>query len=153
MRIQTSVSGFGGRPVTLLSIYDEGAGTLTIAKAVDYREAKIAPDMAVVSNVDLPERDAHFTDDQLRDSIRAYFAMSATDYLILDDSLARFRPDNRIEQDKVDESGRKYRVAPEIDNGQIAVLATVWFAESQKGISSMLESFDFDSGSFSVETI
>lgn len=139
MRIITIISGFQGSAVTIASVFDEKTGVLVVAKQIGYREDRPKPDMALVSNLDLQSCDFQFTDKHLRDAIRSYFTRRSQGMLDIDSSLARYLPDNRIEQDGVDESGRKYRIAPEIENGQIAVLATVAFIEAQKPISAAID--------------
>lgn len=142
MRILTVISGYQGPPIALASVLDESTGVLVIAKQLSYREDRPAPDMAVVSNLDLKACDFLYTDARLRDSIRAYFARRGQGTLEIESILGRYMPDNKIEQDGVDESGRKFRISPDIDNGQIAVLATVAFVEAQKPIAHSISAMD-----------
>ena len=153
MRILTVISGYQGPPIALASVLDENTGVLVIAKQLNYREDRPAPDMAVVSNLDLPECDFMYSDKRLRDSIRAYFARRGQGMVEIESILGRYLPDNKIEQDGVDESGRKFRIAPDIDNGQIAVLATVAFVEAQKHISSSMTLMDDLSEFYRVTSI
>lgn len=137
MLILCTIGGFQGQPVTLAGSYEDGL--LIVAKQLKYREDKPSPEFAMVSNLDLPDIDYRFTDAHFADAIRAYYAWRAQQNLDLVDALSRYSPDNRIESDRVDETGRKYRINPDIDNGQIAVLAMVSYAQRQSGIGSAVD--------------
>lgn len=73
--------------------------------------------------------------------------------LDLNGDLQRHEPDARIELDKVDESGRHYRIAGDIQNGQVAVLGLVAFVESQGGIQAAIEAADELAGFYRVVSI
>lgn len=141
LKIQTSIAGFAGRPVTLISVHDDETDILVVAKAVEYTESRIG-DCVMVSNLPLSSVEVMFSDDDLCAAIRHYYARKSRDLLDLDDSLLRYEPENRIESDGVDERGRKYRISPEIDNGQLAVLATVAFVEKNASVRSALDMAD-----------
>lgn len=153
MRIVTIISGFSGQALTLASVFDEKTGVLVISKQLAYREDRPKPDFAIVSNLDLPACDFTFTEKHLREAIRSYFTRRSQGMLEIDSALGRYLPDNRIEQDGVDEGGRKFRIAPEIDNGQIAVLATVAFIEAQRPISAAINMADELADFYRVMTI
>lgn len=142
MKIQATIAGFAGQPITLVAVLDEHTGVLVVAKEVKYREERIAPDFALISNLDLPDLDFSYTDALMRDSIRAYYTRKAQQMLDLNGDLQRHEPDARIELEKVDESGRHYRIAGDIQNGQVAVLGLVAFVESQGGIQAAIEAAD-----------
>lgn len=153
MRIITIISGFQGQAVALASVLDEKTGVLVVAKQLAYREDRPKPDMALVSNLDLQSCDFLFSDKHLRDAIRSYFTRRSQGMLEIDSALGRYLPDNRIEQDGVDESGRKFKISPDIDNGQIAVLATVAFIEAQKPISAAIDMANELSDFYRITTI
>jgi hypothetical protein len=142
MDIQISCAGFKGEPVTLLAKRDTTTGVLFIVKKVAYRENRVKPGFAVVSDVDLDEADFRFTDKHLRGAITAYYSRMAQGHIDIDSKLSRYNPNNKIEPDGVDESGRKYRISPDIDNGQIGVLAVVAFIEAQKPINAAVSMAD-----------
>lgn len=153
MRILTVISGFAGQAISIASVLDEKTGVLVIAKQLAYREDRPATDFAVVSNLDLESCDFVFTDKHLKEAIRAYFTRRSQGLLELETALTRYLPDNRIEQDGVNETGRLFRIAGEIDNGQIAVLATVAFIEAQKPIVAAIDVADELAEFYRVTTI
>jgi len=137
MRIQICVVGFALQPITLIAVLDEKTGVLVIAKEVPYTEERIKEDFAVVSSSDLPDSDFVFKDEHLREAIRTYFDWGGSELVTVDELLGRHLPDNKIEQEGIDERGRKYRLGDGITNGQVAVLAAVAFA--QQGIPTPSE--------------
>lgn len=139
MKLQVSIAGYAGNPVTLVGIYDDDNGVLVIAKQVAYREGKAGEDFALVSNLDLAETDYKFVEDDLKTAIQSYFTMKAQGMVDIVEGLQRFQPDNRIESDAIDAAGRKYRISPDIDCGQIGVLAMVCYVAKQRGIFSAID--------------
>lgn len=136
MKIQSTIAGFKGEPKTLIGNLDERTGVLVVVKEVKHRENRIAPDFALVSNLALPELDFTFEDKHIRDTIRAYYTRKAQGTLDVLNEIRSCEPDNNIEQDAVDEGGRRYRINPDITNGQVAILAAVAFVEHQTGFST-----------------
>lgn len=151
MKIQISIAGFAGAATTLLATYKEETGILAIAKEVTFKETRQAG-CAVVSDLELPEVDYHFTDQDMRGAINAYFARNAQRLIALPDSLIRYQPDNKIEVDAVEATGRKYRIAGDISNGQVAVLAACAFLQAQNPINAAIAMMD-DLADFYVTTI
>lgn len=139
MKIQSTIAGFTGAPTTLLGKLDTNTGVLVVVKEVAYREERIDPEFALVSNLDLPALDLRFGDENIRDAIRGYFTRAAQETIDLVAAVARHAPDHRIERDQVDEKGRRYRLAPDITNGQVAVLACVALIEQQSGFRAAVE--------------
>lgn len=138
MKIQSTIAGFSGEPITMVGNLDEKTGVLVVVKAVKFREERIAPDFALVSNLDLPELDFLFTDKLLRETIRSYYTRKAQLTLDIMTEASRFQPDNKIEQESVDEGGRRYRIAPDIQNGQMAILAMVAIVQAQSHVESAI---------------
>lgn len=139
MKIIVSISGFKGPNTSLACLYDEETGVLVVAKQINYREDKPDDTFSMVSNLDLPSVDFKFKEEHMSNAIRSYFTAIAQGTLDVDKALARYQPDNRIEEDRIDESGRKYRVSPDIDNGQMAVLAVVAYIDRLRGVTAALE--------------
>lgn len=152
MKLQVLISGFMGQATTLLCVVDDDTGVLTIGKQVPFSEARMEG-FALASNMDLPECDYLFTDKHLRDAIRSYFSRGGQDMVAFAPSLVRYKPDNRIEKDAVDESGPRYRISPDIDNGQIAVLAAVAFADAQQPLKAVMTAINDLSDFYSITTI
>ncbi len=139
MKIQATIAGFKGAATTLIGLQDERTGVLVVYKEVKYREERIDPDFAVVSNLDLADMDFIFTDKLLGEAIRAFYTRRAQQTMKLESDVERYNPDNQIDSDSVTESGRNYRISGEIHNGQMAVLAMVAFFEQQKPITVAFE--------------
>lgn len=153
MKIQASIAGFGGEPASLLANLDANTGVLVIVKQIKFREERAAADLALVSNLDLPDLDYRFEDKHLRDTIRAYYTRKAQLTLDIMTDVKRHEPDNKIEQEAVDEGGRRYRVAPDITNGQMAVLAIIAMVETQSGFSAAVEMLDELAEMYRVQSI
>lgn len=152
MKLQVAISGFMGQATVLLCVIDDDTGVLTIGKQAPFTEER-KEGFALVTNLDLPDYDFEFTDKHLSDAIRSYFSRAGQDMVAFAPSLTRYQPDNRIEKDTVDESGPRYRISPDIDNGQIAVLAAVAFATKQKPISAAAEMMNELSQLYAITTI
>lgn len=142
MKIQCTIAGFSGQPSTIIGNLDENTGVLVMVKEVTYREERIAPDFALVSNLDLKELDFRFDDKHLSDAIRSFYTRKAQMTLDIMTGLQRYDPESRIEREAVDESGRRYRVAPDIQNGQVAILAAVSLVEHSGNFSAAKEMAD-----------
>lgn len=139
MKIQASIAGFSGSPITLLAVYDADSGIFFIAKQAKYTTDRSIEGALLVTNMDLPTADFRFSDDDFKDSITSYFDLRSMGALDIDEDLQRWYPDNQIEVDRVDESGKKYRVSPEINNGQVAVLAIAACAAKQRSINAAMD--------------
>ncbi|SER35668.1 MULTISPECIES: hypothetical protein [Pseudomonas] len=135
-KIQVSIGGYQGRPVTLLCALDDSTNVLTIAaESPILTERKEG--FAVVTNQDTDSFDMKFTDDLIRDAITSYYARSSQETLAVLDALARFSPDNAITKDSFDERGPRYRISPDIQNGQLAILAACAFADRQQPMNAI----------------
>lgn len=133
MKFEVSISGYGetgSKPVTLRCFYDKEEDYLLIAQEAPFAEHR-TDGYALVTNLNLQTRDFLFANEHLRDAIRDYFSRNSQGTTEIDDSLNRFRPESKIENDGIDERGPKYRLAPDIGNGQVAVLAALAFVAAQ----------------------
>lgn len=137
MKIMVSIGGYGGagaEPVTLVAFKNNALGSLTVLQKVTYRE--VADDgFAFVTNLRLKNYDCLFKEEHLADAISAYKEAEGMLTIVLDDEVARYRP--RIESDGVDTQGQKYRLAGDISNAEVAVLALAHFMSRQRGIESL----------------
>jgi hypothetical protein len=131
---------------TVYGIFEVGTGVLLIDGASTVRSGEIEvrrPRHAVVTNNPAADdRDELFQDESIRQAIEDYFAMSGRGLLEIDPKVARVNPSTKIEPDGMDDHGRKFRVAPDISNGQMAVLVMCWFALRQTAIAGQLAAFD-----------
>lgn len=161
MNIQVSIGGFAAQATTIIGQLNERTGVLVLVKEVKYRETRIPqkseqdPVFALVSNLDLPDLDFRFEDTHVRDAIRSYFTRKSqmTLDIVPDQGLQRHMPDMKIEMEKVDEGGRRYRVAPDITNGQIAILAAVAFVDRQQALPAAISMADELADFYRVQSI
>jgi len=131
--IQSSITGFSGKPSTVLFGYDEETNVLMAHSMAELKRARIDK-CFIITNMEAIDNDLLFTPAMLKEAIHAYFFL--TNSLSADDSTARFilskkavrcDPSNSIEKDGFDENGDKYRMNDDITNAQIAVLAACYY--------------------------
>lgn len=134
IKIQASISGYGGSAATVFSAYDETAGILAVSVESVYRQDRVSDCMVIANSSGVP-CDSHFHEKDLPAAIDAYYAMRngvSTDglstRLSFGDRAVRTNPDSAIEFDAMNESGKKFRVNSSITNAQMAVLATCLYA-------------------------
>ena len=137
MKIMVTIGGYGAsgsEPITLAAVKNNALGTLVVLKKITYREI---PDdgFAFVTNLRLKNYDCLFKEEHLADAITAYKEAEGMSTIILEDDVARWRP--RIESDGVDTQGQKYRLAADIGNAEVAILALAHFMSRQRGIESL----------------
>jgi hypothetical protein len=147
--IQTTIVGYGGKPCSLFSAYDEDSQVLVVSVEAEYRRQRRDGCLVITNDTDI-ERDSMFTEEDLKDAINAYFSLHAgvaidgkSSKLVFADKAARANPANSIEKDGMDSSGQKFRISENITCAQIAALATCWHAASRSGtVNKMLEMID-----------
>lgn len=134
IKIQATVSGYSGRACSLFSAYDQESKVLVIGAEGKYQEDR-RDDCIVITNIAHISRDWLFREDDFMSSIKAFFALKAgvaadkqSARLAFTDRAVRANPDQAIEQDGIDASGPKYRVADGITSTQVAALATCLYA-------------------------
>lgn len=129
IRIQAEITGYGGPAVNLLGALDPDSGLLIVAKELKFGERMEGT--IVVSNDSRSERrDKLFSEDDLQDAIRLYFRSLSTSLVELLPTVTKHEPGHRIENDGIGENGTKYRLSPDITNGNVAVLALTFVADS-----------------------
>lgn len=153
MKLQVSIAGYSGLPITLFGVIDDDTGVLVVAKqAQSFMEEKAAPDLALVSNLDLDDCDFKFSEDDLRSAIRDYFNGRSQGVIDLVDAVGRYDPHNRIERQGMDANGPKYAVSPDVDNGQIGVLALTCYWKRQQDIGSAMRAAS-ELSEYAIQTI
>lgn len=130
MKIQATISGFQGAPCTIIGSLEPN-GVLVLVKEIKFREDRAGKDFALISNLNLPSLDMRFEDAMLSQAIRTYYTRKSQMTLEVMKELQRFLPDHKIQLETVDEHGRRYRLADDISNGQMAILAAIQLAENQ----------------------
>ena len=135
--IQTTITGYSGKPCTLFSAYDEEGDVLVVTVEADYRRER-RENCMVITNDDKLERDYLFKEETLQAAIEAFFSLyggmaadSKSSRLVFNDKAMRSNPSKSIEKDGVDVRGQKYRLAETISCAEIAALATCWYADNR----------------------
>ena len=144
LKIQTTISGYGDKPISLFSAYDEDSRVLVISVEHDFMSQRKGDCVVITNDLEIP-RDRFFSEKDLRDAIHAYHELQnglASDgkstRLIFGDRASRVDPENAIQSDGMDESGAKFRVREGITNGQIATLATCLYAYESSAIEDVV---------------
>jgi hypothetical protein len=143
IKMRVNISGFHGQAASLFCAYDPQTDILLAAKAADAYEVTARPGFLHVTNQSGdPVVDALFDNENMQEAIQAYFDMEAMGLLQFGDLAQRFNPQSKLERDGLDASGPKYRVAPDMSCGQVAVLVACHFARAQRGMSEAMSAFD-----------
>lgn len=158
--LQATIGGFSSTAATggdtLLGELDVGTGVLLIdthaAAPAGVAEVRRPGYAVVTNNSAAPDFDIVFTENDLRDAIADYYGFAGRGLLVLESPVSNFNPASKIEPDGLDERGRKYRIAQDMSNGQVAVMVLCWFAARQSGFASQLEAFD-DMMDVSITTV
>lgn len=160
IRLQASIGGFAvGGALGAVSVFGEVdvvSGVLLIDAWAPVRpgdpEVRREGCAVVTNNSSTDDADAVFTEDDLRDAITDYFDTVNRGLLSLDESIGALNPQAKIEADGLDERGRKYRIAQDMTNSQVAVLVLCWFAQRQAAMLTQLAAFD-DYRDLSITTV
>jgi hypothetical protein len=149
IRLQVTIGGIaqrGNGAVMLLGEYDLASGVLLIdtekTLAAGAKEKRIGDSATLSNNAQSEARDMLFTEEHLADAIRAFFDLDGRKLLILDEGLERLNPHSRLQVKSIEEKGRKYELAQDITDGQVAVLAMCWFAMKQAGVAAHMDALD-----------
>ncbi len=135
VRIRVNCAQYGGSPISLFAMYDPGTEVLAIGRETPYEAADRPGFLRVTTRPSDPVHDAVFTEDDVSDAVAAFFDLASMGRVQFMD-LARLNPKGKIEQDGMTESGVRYRLSPDIGNGQVAVLIAALFARRQTRIAS-----------------
>lgn len=129
-KIQASISGYNGMASTVFSVYDTESGVLVVAKVKPFIRNR-QDDCLVITNDSVITRDSLYSQEDFKESITAFNAIKnsltpdgKSSRLVIKESANMANPDIAIELDKVEESGPKYILRPDITNAQVACLAT-----------------------------
>lgn len=136
LKILCTIGGYGsnGADAVTIAAHRTPDGTLAIVKQTEKCILERQEGMALVTNLKLPAYDSLFKEEHLSDAIRSYREMVGQDRLTFSERAMRYKP--RIETDGIDEKGQQYRLDPNIDNAQMAILAIVHFVDRQFAITS-----------------
>jgi len=128
IRLQAEVTGYNGPAVNLLGALDPDSGLLIVARELAVGERQ--DETMVTSNDPRSERrDRLFSEDDLQESIRLFFRAKSTAMIELLPTVTKHEPAHKIETNGMDEHGTKYRLSPDITNGNVAILALAALAD------------------------
>lgn len=131
-----SVTGLEGPAITITCALVRDTNVLVIAaEEKPFREAR-KEGYALVTNLDLPAHDWRFTDNDAREAITSYFARSTQGTLDLVDKVKYLDPQAAIFRESYDENGPRYKIAPDISNGRLAILAACIYADRQRNVGA-----------------
>lgn len=146
--IQTSISGFSGKPVTLLSVLFPDLDSIVVSEQRDYKKGRLNGVDVFISDDARADSDATFLESELQEAINCYYKLVNTPNGQGVNSLsfqkgvrASCDPDSYIERDGMTESGWKYEVQ-EIKCGAAAVLATALYRKRSHSIDSAMDMMD-----------
>lgn len=147
IKMQANISGFHGKPVTLLGALDESTGILVVAKSV--AQIPRVDGCVLISSDRRGDRDATFGDEHIHEAITAYFKLKGevaedgkTSLLRFGELAAMADPSSVIEKDGVDVSGPRYRIAPDASNAHVAALAMCRYASFTGAIGDVMDMMD-----------
>lgn len=128
IKLQVNVSGYSGKPCTLLAVID--ADGLFLSKLLAFKSGSLDDDMYVVTySPSGSSGDALFKDKDLSRAIALAFDLYSQAKIHTLDTLVngnQIDPRSRVQVDKVTEGGRDYRLAPDITCAQVAVICASW---------------------------
>lgn len=149
VKLQVYIGGMakqGGGAEMLLGVLDVSLGVLLIDRAATSPagepEQRRKDHVLCSNNPACDDRDALFRESDMRQAVDDYMRFSGRGLLALDGKVERHNPATKIEPDGLDERGRKYRFAPDISDGQVAVIAMCWLAARQQTIVGAQSHFD-----------
>lgn len=132
IKIQANISGYHGKPCSVMGAYDEETGILVIARTLDLMPRH--EDSVLLCSDTRADNDGVFGFEQLRGGIDAYFRLKTgmaedgrSALLRFSDSGSRADPAIAIERDGVDMNGPIYRINAGATNANVAALAICRF--------------------------
>lgn len=151
VRIQANISGFNGKPATVLSLYVPEQGSVVVAKVVSYARGRIDGIDVLINNDTTGDYDMLMGEKDFQASIAAFYELSGRETDLGARALqistkvpGSCNPAGYIEQDGMDVNGWRYRLQ-EAKNEAVAVLATALYVKNAEGMNrcfSMLDDID-----------
>lgn len=142
IKMRVNIAGFAGTAVSVYCAFDPASDVLLIGSVADEYQGGPRDDFLKITNMGSDSAfDAVFQNDETKEAIEAYFALASMKLIVMKESAKRLTPDAKIERDGMDEQGPKYRIAPDIGCGQVAVLVASLYAKKQRAHAVAAESF------------
>ena len=85
--IQANITGYEGKPATLFSLYDSESAVVALSKLLDFKAEQKFPDSLMIGNDPRYQVDFNFSNDMLREAIKAYYELKNA--LAADDKSSR----------------------------------------------------------------
>jgi len=136
IKMRINIAGYFGRAVSVFAAYSPVTDILLVAQEQAYEVAERPGFLHITNQVRDEHHDAVFTEDSLREAINAYFELTALNLLNFSAKVQRLQPDSKIERMGVDERGMNYRIAPDINSGQVAVMVACLYASRQRAVGA-----------------
>lgn len=147
IQLQANISGFAGRPATVLGALDEETGILVVAAVTDVMPRRDG--CVVIDTNPRADRDSLFEYGDLKEAITAYYDLKGTVAADGRSACLRFMeramradPAGGIEMDGVDVTGPIYRISPDAGNAQVGALALCRYAKHYGAVSDTLAMAD-----------
>ncbi|ABO60642.1 hypothetical protein LA345_39150 (plasmid) [Burkholderia vietnamiensis] len=141
IRVQAIISGYQGAAVNLLGALDPKTGLFIVAKEQGIDERSDGA-LVVSNSTRMEDRDRLFDEDKLQRAIQLFFSLKGQGLLELLAAVTKHDPATRIESDGMSERGTRYRLAPEMSNGNIAVLAMIEAADMALAANTTIDTAD-----------
>lgn len=138
--LRINVAGYAGKAVSVIAAFDTLADFLLIGGEEDYSDSADPELLKLTNQARDKAYDGLFTEDDTHDAIKAYFELDALKLLEISSEAQRCNPGSKLERDGMDQHGMRYRVAPDITCGQVAVLIAALHAGR---LRSMTTAADF----------
>lgn len=137
MKIQATIGGYEGEPVTAYGYLDAETGVLAVSAMGKARKDRFK-DCVVVANIAVDNRDSEFSDAELSAAIDAWMDLAANRLLSIDPAAQRGDPASVVAVAKIEAAGRKSEISPSARNEHIAILALCWQAKIGSAITKNL---------------
>jgi hypothetical protein len=136
INFRINIAGFSGAAVTLFAAYNSDRDLLlVVAQANEYDGGARDGFLKITNQARDDAYDALFdADESINDAIRAYFELDSLQLLSMTQAVQRHVPGTKIERDGFSDSGVKYRIAPDMTNGQVAVMVACLYASNQRNV-------------------
>lgn len=142
VNMRINVAGYGDRPVSLFAVFAPDTGDLLCSECGEMEMGSIPGFLHVSTTGAEVTCDMRFNEKDLAQAISDYFMMEGMGAVSIDSAITRFKPTNKIQADGVDVSGVKYKLAPDVKNGHVAIIAACFAAQRQRQVSNTMEAMD-----------
>lgn len=135
--IQSSITGYGGTPATILAVYDADKDILVIsAQAANFLPTKAKEDYLLIVNNDRLNYDHLFKPEYFKEAIQDYFSFDLgrskdgrDKRLVFGAKAVGCNPTNSIQRLGMDQNCPVYEVSEGITNAQVATLAICHYVQ------------------------